>query len=1141
MKEKDVMTGEAGMTEQALQNRQHADGLGTAERAEKTERTVSADWYETPAGARKKAAVVSAAEKAVTEAVKVQEAAEAEASIAKATRDILDDVKTGVESLTDVQKKSGKTTGKSSGRNSAKRTTKNRLKASPKISETSTEKPVELAVELAAMPEVKAEVRAESEGQALEKSEAVPAGNPVEATTDYEGYSPPVQEGLKKEAKPAPKAQNQAKKSAKPTTKKKASPRKPSLAARLSEEVTPDEAELAQENMALADRAFTPAGRVTLEDVVTRMREAEALHARKDAEREAARMGAAPGTASVEVATEKAGKSVRSKKAAAPVKADAKGPVAKKVKEAATKAAAASPARSTGSGAEATEKASSGSGVKSGAGTGAGEGTVSVSSGAQAAPAAVAVQTTSSASTPTGRYSAAAAFGMAEVLGDAIAVAEEQEEPEEVEERLSAEAAGADELDCEALVGNGAGEEAAAPAEGAIPAQDNVPAAAMEALPEASMEKVGEEADSTEPLDPIASLDDHDEAPLHPVFEPLDGRRRRAGKKTAEVVPDFKDVTETLHPKGAPVPADVARARMLVEAGAVTAEIPNGVLADEVERIQAEWAGKTVSGQFIPPTSDDIRDSLEAEITAASMTLYPTAARAPIDPAMDPAACGIEQSGTGAAESAEAAEAAQVAAAEERLRIERELAAIEKTKRELLPAPVDHWFFRGADGVERTATLTEAMTVLTPEETEDVYRRIQAHLDNHTTVSEAEVEKPGAARGNTPGVLGSSSTDARRDASVLTILGLGRRMGAICGTVGGWTAKGIHSVRRGFATLGLGKDETDKDGRKAPSHLPIGAGRKGTNLAVPTSGLSSPSDASRGSGNLPPAETPSALVVPPQWDAAQRTERMLLAVIAMVSCGALGLAIHAYLTPEPTDVVVDRAMVESAVAMMRIAQSRPGMPERPELAALTRDGIDEALEKLAREQNLRIYVKGAFGAMPEGPMPDVTDAVLASIGITPIERKVLADAVTHHWLMQPAEEDLVQKSRLILRPELQENPLAQEIERLKTEGLTPLEAATRDPRLLEPARMRAEARAAARERQEAEIKANREAEKRAAVAEGLTEHDLPVPIWDRIKAWASSIYEGAITRGVETDPERKRQRDEAEAERKTELENRIRE
>lgn len=87
----------------------------------------------------------------------------------------------------------------------------------------------------------------------------------------------------------------------------------------------------------------------------------------------------------------------------------------------------------------------------------------------------------------------------------------------------------------------------------------------------------------------------------------------------------------------------------------------------------------------------------------------------------------------------------------------------------------------------------------------------------------------------------------------------------------------------------------------------------------------------------------------------------------MVACGALGITLHTLWRPEPKDVVVDRAMVESAVAMMRIAQSRPGMPERPELAALNRAGIDAALERLAREQNLRIFVKGAYGAMPEGP------------------------------------------------------------------------------------------------------------------------------------------------------------------------------
>lgn len=190
--------------------------------------------------------------------------------------------------------------------------------------------------------------------------------------------------------------------------------------------------------------------------------------------------------------------------------------------------------------------------------------------------------------------------------------------------------------------------------------------------------------------DVVDELDDHDEPPEFPVFEPLDGRRRRVRPKVSDA-PGFKKVEEALHPEGdAHVPADVRRARMLAAAGAVTAGFTTTEVAAEIVRRQAEaraadQAVETDVGdegtetaepadsaaaapEGIPAlTEADMKDALARDITAASKKLYPTASGAPTDPS--------------------AVTPDEILAAR-RLRMERELAAIEETKRTLLPRAV---------------------------------------------------------------------------------------------------------------------------------------------------------------------------------------------------------------------------------------------------------------------------------------------------------------------------------------------------------------------------------------------------------------------------------------------------------------------
>lgn len=724
-------------------------------------------------------------------------------------------------------------------------------------------------------------------------------------------------------------------------------------------------------------------------------------------------------------------------------------------------------------------------------------------------------------SMPKGRYSAAAAHGMADALGDAIARAEAKEEPEDFEDGADpaeVEAAHPDEIRFDALAEASAAEDPAA-VEASPAGASAAPAAGVGSTPSSSPSSVPYvESDD----DGDDDLEEHDEPPEFPVFEPLDGRRRRVRPKVSDA-PGFKKVEEALHPEGdAHVPADVRRARMLAAAGAVTAGFTTTEVAAEIVRRQAEAraAGEAVetdvgdegaeaaepadsaaaAPEGIPAlTEADMKDALARDITAASRKLYPTASGAPTDPS--------------------AVTPDEILAAR-RLRMERELAAIEETKRTLLPRAVDHWYFHAGDGAGRSTTLTEAMTVLTDEEAADVRRVVEHHLAKHVTWEQDDAAggadlpdredsmsknpwKSSTSLNGLESLPGTNPTTnaASRTATALTLSGLSRAAGGLLGRI------------RGFARL-------------ARFARPRRTGRR----AQPSAAAASAAPASphpvavRPQANI--AEVPAASALPPTYQAfetfqkAQRTERAFLAVIAMVACGALGITLHTLWRPEPKDVVVDRAMVESAVAMMRIAQSRPGMPERPELAALTRAGIDAALERLAREQNLRIFVKGAYGAMPEGPMPDVTEAVLASLGITPIERKVLADAVTHHWLMQPAEEALVDNAREVLRPELRNDPVAQEVERIRTEGLTPFEHAARDPRLLEPARMRAEARREEMKRKDEEAEERRQAGIRAAQAEGLTDEELKPPFWERLLGFVKDRYADMVRREISRDGER---------------------
>lgn len=738
-------------------------------------------------------------------------------------------------------------------------------------------------------------------------------------------------------------------------------------------------------------------------------------------------------------------------------------------------------------------------------------------------------------SMPKGRYSAAAAHGMADALGDAIARAEAKEEPEDFEDGADpaeVEAAHPDEIRFEALAEASAAAEARAGGEASPAGGSATPAADVGSSPSsssASVPYVESDDDGDDDLeDVVDELDDHDEPPEFPVFEPLDGRRRRVRPKVSDA-PGFKKVEEALHPEGeAHVPADVRRARMLAAAGAVTAGFTTTEVAAEIVRRQAEaraadQAVETDIGDEVAEAAEpadsaaaapegipalteaDMKDALARDITAASRKLYPTASGAPTDPsALTPDAV----------------------LAARRLRMERELAAIEETKRTLLPRAVDHWYFHAGDGAGRSTTLTEAMTVLTNEEAADVRRVVEHHLAKHVTWEQDDAaggedlpdredsmpKNPGKSSTSLNGLESLPGTNpttnaASRAATALTLSGLSRAAGGLLGRI-----RGFARLARFARPRRTGRGARPSAAAQAP--------------AAPAPAAQHPV-AVRPDTGVAEASAPSAL--PPAYQAfetfqkAQRTERAFLAVIAMVACGALGITLHTLWRPEPKDVVVDRAMVESAVAMMRIAQSRPGMPERPELAALNRAGIDAALERLAREQNLRIFVKGAYGAMPEGPMPDVTEAVLASLGITPIERKVLADAVTHHWLMQPAEEALVDNAREVLRPELRNDPVAQEVERIRTEGLTAFEHAARDPRLLEPARMRAEARREEMKRKDEEAEERRQAGIRAAQAEGLTDEELKPPFWERLLGFVKDRYADMVRRGISRDEERNAQ------------------
>ena len=192
------------------------------------------------------------------------------------------------------------------------------------------------------------------------------------------------------------------------------------------------------------------------------------------------------------------------------------------------------------------------------------------------------------------------------------------------------------------------------------------------------------------------------------------------------------------------------------------------------------------------------------------------------------------------------------------------------------------------------------------------------------------------------------------------------------------------------------------------------AGLAGAAALLPTDGPAGDSAAHVAQAPEAPAApaAPTAFRLPAAFRsaAAERWLRRGAACCALALLAAAGAGAVLWLADRPSArlafAFADRPRIERQIAMLRLSQSQPGAPERPELQALDSEAIDRALERLALARGVVILDKAAVLALPPDAAPldaDLTQAALRSLGVSALDERVMNEAVKAHWFT-PEEE-----------------------------------------------------------------------------------------------------------------------------------------
>ena len=130
-----------------------------------------------------------------------------------------------------------------------------------------------------------------------------------------------------------------------------------------------------------------------------------------------------------------------------------------------------------------------------------------------------------------------------------------------------------------------------------------------------------------------------------------------------------------------------------------------------------------------------------------------------------------------------------------------------------------------------------------------------------------------------------------------------------------------------------------------------------------------------------------------------RPASSLGAIASALLCAAIVPFLVSTVFPSPVFAVVDHDFVRERVALLRIAHTRPGMPEREDLGKLDGDRIDEAIRSASESKGLPVLDAKAVlaGAAYSRNTRDLTDEVFERLGIRPEELRVLDDAIKEGW------------------------------------------------------------------------------------------------------------------------------------------------
>ena len=128
------------------------------------------------------------------------------------------------------------------------------------------------------------------------------------------------------------------------------------------------------------------------------------------------------------------------------------------------------------------------------------------------------------------------------------------------------------------------------------------------------------------------------------------------------------------------------------------------------------------------------------------------------------------------------------------------------------------------------------------------------------------------------------------------------------------------------------------------------------------------------------------------------------ALAGAILSAALVPAFISTLFPSPVVAVVDSDLVRERVALLRIAHTRPGMPERADLKGLDADAISNAAAAAGAAKGLPVLdAKVLLSAADSPRVADLTPEVFERLGILPEELRVLDYAVKEGWAADLSE------------------------------------------------------------------------------------------------------------------------------------------